>query len=769
MNSVQIDARSSARHRAVRAGTPTTPQPTDLGSFGRWGRFVARRRRSVLIAFIAGLVLAGALGSQMFGALKTAGYVDQGSESAKARTALERTLGVSDPALAIAVEVPGGIDNPAGAAQATAVVARIGSQKGVTSTISYWTSGKPAALRGSDRRTGQVLVYADHLDDAAKSTLARTVAETYGGTRGGLSVYVGGSAAFADSITTHITDDLARAESIAIPITLVLLLLVFGSVVSAGLPFSVAAGSIVGSFAAVWIVTTLTDVSVFALNLITGLGLGLGIDYALLVVNRFREELHAGRSVEDSVARTVATAGRTVAVSGVTVAVVLGALLFFPQYFLRSFGYAGIAVTLLAVVTALTALPALLAVLGRRVDRFTVRRGSLAPTDVGFWSRVARFVMRRPWPVFLGAVLLLLALAVPALSASFGQADARVLPASDRAARANAVLAERFPGQEASPVEVVLPGAAGDPAGVRAYARQLSLLDGVTRVTTPSDVVVKGAFVARQPQATRPPQAAGYVAGRDVRVSVVSDVEPRSSAGEGLVARVRGVVSPALPPAGSALKEARLVGGMAAEYTDSQHAIARRGGWALAWVALATMVVLFLFTGSVVLPLKAVVLNVLSLSATLGVLVWVFQDGHLQWLVGDFTITHSIDTSMAVLVAVVAFALSMDYEVFLLSRIKEEHDAGRSNAEAVALGLQRSGRIVTAAAVLLAVVFASFVTSGVTNIKQLGLGVAFAILLDATLVRGLLVPAFMHLAGDWNWWAPRPLARLHARVGLREG
>lgn len=757
MNSVQIDTPRAdrARHRL------DEPRPEhSTGLFAAWGAFVVRRRRFVLVAFIAGLALAAALGSQMFGALKTAGYDDPGSESAAARQALERSFGVQDPVLALAVEIEAGIDDPAGAAAATRLVQALADEPGVTGSLSYWTSGRPDALRGTDERTGQVLLYADGLDEAEQMDLARAVGEEYGGRSAdgadgeGVSVYVGGFAAVSDSITENVTQDLARAESIAIPITVVLLLIIFGSVVSAGLPFSVAAGAIVGSFATIWLITLATDVSVFALNLITGLGLGLGIDYALLVVNRFREELHAGRSVEDSVVRTVATAGRTVVVSGVTVAVVLASLTFFPQYFLKSFGYAGVAVTLLAVVTAVTALPALLAILGSRVDRWKVRRGELAPSDEGLWSRVARFVMRRPWPVLLASLALLLTLAVPALSATFSQVDARVLPASDPAATASQVLADRFPGREATPVEIVLPGSAGDVEGVREYAQNLSRLDGVTRVVTPADVVVDGVVVAPSPQ----PDA--FTAGQDVRVEVIADVEPRSVEGQALIGDVRGIAAPSADA---------LVGGAAAEYTDSQAAIADRGVWALAWVALATLVVLFLFTGSVLLPIKAVVLNVVSLGATLGVLVWIFQEGHLRWLVGDFTVTGTIDTSMAVLIAVTAFALSMDYEVFLLSRIKEEHDAGRDNTEAVAIGLQRSGRIVTAAAVLLAVVFASFVTSGVTSIKQLGLGVALAILVDATIVRGLLVPAFMRLAGRWNWWAPAPLARLHARVGLREG
>jgi putative drug exporter of the RND superfamily len=749
MNSVQITGRP--------AGPAPTPVPAAelRGPFAALGRFVVRRRRLTLAGFLVGLVVATVLGSQMFTALQSAGYDDPGSESAKALTATQQTFGVQDPVVVLAVESPAGIDDPAGTAAATALVGRLAEVKGVTATLSYWTSGKPDGLRGKDGRTGQVLVYAKDADDAAQMDLASTVVDRFGGRHDGLDVQVGGFATVSDSITRNVKADLARAESIAVPLTMVLLLVVFGGVVAAGLPFTVAVGSILGSFAVVWVVTTATDVSVFALNLITGLGLGLGIDYALLVVNRFREELKAGHSPDDAVVRTVATAGRTVAVSGVTVAVVLAALLFFPQYFLKSFGYAGIAATLLAVVSAVTALPALLAVLGTRVDRWKVRRGDLAPKDQGAWSTIARFVMHRPWPVLVAAVAVLAALAAPALGVAFSQADSRVLPATDPAAAASELLATRFPGQEGTPIDVVLPGAAGGTAAaVRDYAIAVSKVDGVVRVTTPADVVASGAVLAPNPQ------PAGFTAGSDVRLLVISGIAPRTLDGQDQIRAIRAVPAPG---------PERLVGGAAAQYTDSQAAIGSRGRWALLWVALATLVVLFLYTGSVLLPLKAVALNVLSLSATLGVLVWVFQEGRMRWLVGDFTVTHSIDTSMAVLIAVTAFALSMDYEVFLLSRIKEEHDAGKPTVEAVAFGLQRSGRIITAAAVLLAVVFATFVSSGVTSIKELGFGVAFAILLDATVVRGLLVPAFMRVAGRWNWWAPRPLAAVHRRFGLSEG
>src|SRR4051794_14634681 len=721
--------------------------------FERLARLVVRRPRATLVLFVLGLVVAGALGSGVFSRLQASGFDDPGSDSAKAAVQLRDGFGVGDPVAVLAVETRDGLD--AQAAQATDLVQRLQKEPGVRQVVSYWTSGHPAALAGTDGRTGQVLVFADPAATYTQNTdLAQHVLDGYGGSRSDLVVHVGGAPAINTAITDQITGDLAKADSIAIPLTMVLLVLVFGGLIAAGLPFVVAAGAVVGSFAVLFAVTLATDVSVFALNLVTGLGLGLGIDYALLVVNRFREQLAAGDAVDAAVVRTVATAGRTVFVSGLTVAITLGSLSLFPQYFLRSFAYAGIAVTLLAVASALIALPAVLALLGHRVNRLKVVRGDLAPRDTGLWATVAQRVLRSPVPVLVVVGGLLLALAAPAFGATFGQVDDRALPKDTPVTVASQIMRDQFPGREGTPVQVVVPAGVGA-AAVATYAEDLSKVGGIIRVTTPTSVVVRGAVAAPNPQ----PQTFTAASGMQ-RLALVADVDPRTPRGQQLIEDVRAVPAPA---------SGVVVGGVAAQYTDTQRGITDRLPVVLGWIALTTLVVLFLFTGSVVLPLKAIALNIVSLGATLGVLTWVFQDGNLKGLVGDFTTTGTVDTSMMVLIAILAFALSMDYEVFLLSRIKEEHDAGSDTEQSVILGLQRSGRIITAAAALLAVVFAAFVSSGVTNIKQLGLGVAFAILLDATIVRGLLVPAFMSVLGDLNWWAPAPLRALHRRIGLSEG
>jgi RND superfamily putative drug exporter len=455
------------------------------------------------------------------------------------------------------------------------------------------------------------------------------------------------------------------------------------------------------------------------------LGLGLGIDYSLLVVNRFREELHSGKSVDEAIKKTVATAGKTVFYSGLTVVITLAALMLFPLMFLKSFGYAGVTVVIMAVLGALVALPALLAILGKRIDKAVVRKGALKPKEDGRWAQTARFVMRKPVSVVVLSLVILTVLAAPIKNIVFSQVDSRVLPASNPAAYAAQLITERFPGQEGNPIEVIIPGGASKIEQINKYTQEIAKVDGVVRVGEPQ------------------------ILGNDVRVIAVHDMGPRTPTAEALIKQIRLIPSP----------DQTLIGGVAADYADTQIGIAKTMPWALTWIAIGVLLLLFVFTGSLILPIKAVILNILSLAATMGVITWIFVDGNLKWLVGDFTTTGSVDTGSIILVAVVAFGLSMDYELFLLSRIKEEHDAGRSNIESVATGLQRSARIITAAAGLLAIVFASFVLSGVTSIKMLGFGVAFAIILDATLVRALLVPALMRLFGERNWWAPKQLKR----------
>ncbi|MEY2836813.1 MAG: hypothetical protein RLZ46_195, partial [Actinomycetota bacterium] len=560
---------------------------------------------------------------------------------------------------------------------------------------------------------------------ADSEDLGKLFQEKYDGEFDGLRLYAGGVAVVGHAITKKISDDLKIAEAISIPLTFILLAFVFGALAASAMPLIVGVSAIVGAFFILYLISLFTAVSVYSLNLTTGMGLGLGIDYALLMVNRFREELKKGKSVDESVITTMATAGKTVFYSGLTVLVTMVSLTFFPLPFLKSFGYAGVSVVALAVVGAIFGLPPILAMMGKRINKGPVRKSAMEPKEDGRWADTARFVMRRPVPIVLLSLIALGIMAAPLQNISFSQGDSRMLPASNPAAIATAIQTERFPGQTGTPIEIITFDGANKVDALNDYANRISQVEGIVGVV--------------------PPQ----VIGEDVRIVAYQSMLPRTPESQKLIHDLRDVKAPA----------GTLIGGVAADYTDSQDGISRTLPWAFGWIAISVLLLVFVFTGSIILPIKAVVLNVLSLAATMGVLTWVFIDGNLQWLVGSFTVTGSLDTSIVILIAVVVFGLSMDYELFLLSRIREEHLEGRSNVESVATGLQRSARIITAAAVLLAVVFAAFVTSGVTSIKTMGFGVALAVLLDATLIRALLVPALMRLMGERNWWAPKGLQR----------
>jgi RND superfamily putative drug exporter len=696
--------------------------------FAGLGRFIVRRKKSVLILFIVGILAAGGVGSLAFSKLDSGGYSDLSSESAKAYDYLTEKFKVQEPAAILVVDTQARtVNDPAVFAEAAALETKVKAVAGVARTLSYWSTGGAPAMKAADDKAAFLFIYTDpdSNDWDSLGKIGEVIQDKFDGKQGNFVVYASGGGVITHAINSKIQSDLALAEAIAIPLTFLLLIFVFGTMVASAMPLVVGVSAILGSFLIIYIFTLFTDVSVFALNLITGLGLGLGIDYALLIVNRFREELHAGKSVDESVINTVATAGKTVFYSGLTVLVTMASLLLFPLNFLKSFGYAGVSVISLAVLGALIPLPALLAILGHKVDKGVVRRAGITPKEDGRWAHTARNVMKRPVPVVIGSLLVLGILAAPISNIAFSQVDARVLPQSDPAAVASSVIDERFTGLEGSPIEVVIPEGAGQEIEINNFLARVQGVYGISRV--------------------------GQIEyfGSDVRVQVISIEPSRTLEAQRIIHEIRELPAPS----------GTLIGGAAADFTDSQDGIARTLPWALGWIALSVFILIFVFTGSIILPIKAVLLNGFSLIATLGAITWIFIDGHLKWLVGDFTVTGTLDTGSVILVAVVVFGLSMDYELFLLSRIREEHLDGKSNIESVAKGLQRSARIITAAALLLAVVFAAFMTSGVTSIKMLGFGVAFAVLLDATLIRALLVPALMRLFGERNWWAPKTLQR----------
>lgn len=694
--------------------------------FEKLGHLVVRRRKSMLAFFIIGILTAGTVGSLVFSRLDSGGYSDPNSDSYQVYNYLHDTLKIADPNVVVVVDSGDSpINDPSIAAKARLLEAEMAKVSGVTKTLSYWSTGGEKTLVAKDGKAAYILVYSKAEAFTPESQeMGNYFQKNFDGKRDGLSIYSGGVGVVGNAINEKISKDLALAEAISIPLTFILLVLVFGAMVASAMPLIVGVSAILGAFFILYLISLITSVSIYALNLTTGMGLGLGIDYALLMVNRFREELHRGKSIEDSIVGMMSSAGKTVFYSGLTVLVTLFSLTFFPLPFLKSFGYAGVSVVAIAVAGALFGLPPILALLGNKVDKGVIRKSAITHKDDGRWAQTARLVMKRPVAVVLVSLIILGVLAAPIKNIAFSQGDSRILPASNPAAVATALQESRFASNIAT-VDFVIVNGAGKENEISNYIEEIKKVSGIVSVSSPQ------------------------IISNDIRVVAYESMLPRSPEAQKLIHDLREIDAP----------QGTLIGGAAADYTDSQDAIANTLPWALGWIAISVLILLFVFTGSIILPIKAVLLNVMSLTATLGVLTWVFVDGHLQWLVGSFTITGSLDTSIGILIAVVVFGLSMDYELFLLSRIREEHLLGKSNVESVATGLQRSARIITAAAVLLAVVFAAFITSGVTSIKTMGFGVAFAVLLDATLIRALLVPALMRLLGERNWWAPKAMQR----------
>ena len=721
----------------------------------RLALWVVRRRVAVLIGTLVVFVVAGAAGGGVAAHLSSGGFDDPGSESFKADRVLATQFGGGQPNTVLLVTAKhGSVDDPAVQAAGLALTSELAHEQGVPVAASYWSLGNVPPLRRRDGRQALILVRVAGNQDAVNKRMV-TLTPRYTLNTGVLSVRVGGFAEVFREVGTTIQDDLKRAESIALPVTLILLVLVFGSLVAASLPLGIGALAVVGTFLVLRLLASVTTVSIFSLNLTTAMGLGLAIDYSLFVVSRFREELRGGLSPHEAVVRTTTTAGRTVLFSAFTVAASLAALLVFPLAFLRSFAYAGVAVVLIAAAGAVVVLPALLAVLGERVNKLAVFHRPVKPVGEGFWHRVAMMVMKRPVPIATSVIVVLLFLGGPFLGIKFGLPDDRVLPASAPGRQVSDTIRSGFASQEAFAVSVVAANS-GDPQqhrqSISAYASTLSAIRGVARVDA-----LTGSYIGGHQVFPSTPASARFARPDGTFLSVVPAVEPMSAKGEQLVRSIRAVPAPFRVQAT----------GVSAQLVDSKHSLFTKLPVAGLIIAVITFTVLFLLFGSLLVPAKAVVLNLLSLTATFGAMVWIFQQGHLSKALG-FTPTGLLDTTTPILMFCVAFGLSMDYEVFLLSRIKEAHDDGHDNVSSVAIGLEQTGRIVTAAAALLAVVFIAFATSRVTFIKLFGIGLTMAVLMDATLIRAVLVPAFMRLAGNANWWAPAPLRRIHDRFGISE-
>jgi RND superfamily putative drug exporter len=716
--------------------------------FETLGRVVYRRRRWVVALALAFVAFAGIWGTGVFGAMTGGGFDDPDSESSLAGEVAERELGrAGGDVLVLYSSDELTVDDPAYADAVEQSLAALPDDV-VEASVTFFGTGAPQLVSEDRSATYALLTLAG--DEDQRTEGLELIEDRL--TAPGLEVQLGGGTTINRDINEQVSADIARAEMISLPILAVLLVLIFGSVAAAGLPLAIGVVAILGAFAALRGFSTVTDVSIFAVNVVTITGLGLAIDYGLFMVSRFREEIRRQPDTETALARTMATAGRTVAVSGVTVAISLAGLLVFPQVFLRSMGFGGMSAVLIAMLAALTLLPALLAMLGPKVDALSVRPwlrrvlhrpaevATSAADDHGAWARIAHSVMRRPvvYTVVVTAVLVFLAL--PFLRVQFGGIDERALPEGTESRVVSETIQADFPASERGPIAaiVTLPDAVDSPAGgaaLQSYVEQVAAVPGVDGAT------VAGA------------------AGDTARVDIAYAGDPLSTDARDLVGEIRAVPA---PDGGEAL-----VGGQTAALADLLDSLAELLPWMALFVVATTFVLLFLAFGSLVLPVKAVVMNVLSLGASFGALVWIFQEGHLSGFL-DFTPTGFVEATQPILVLAIVFGLSMDYEVFLMSRIREEYDRTGDNTTAVATGLQRTGGIITSAALLLLVVIGAFSLSGITFIKMIGVAMLIAIVVDATVVRILLVPATMRLLGRANWWAPGPLGRLYARYGIRE-
>jgi trehalose monomycolate/heme transporter len=708
--------------------------------FEAWGRALYRRRRLALIAALLFAVFAGVWGTGVFAKLSSGNdFTPPDSQSQQEQNLADQTFGRNEADVVVLYQSQHlTVTDPAYRQAVTAALAGLPRQD-VAGVTTYWSTGDPALVSANRHDTYAVLQLAG-ADDATRQKTYKAIENDLTPAAlaaAGLTARAGGTVATEVAITKEVTADIAKAEGFSLPVLLILLMVIFGSLAAASMPVAIGGLAILGSFTVLRLLTLTTTVSIYAVNITTILGLGLAIDYGLFIVTRFREELNRQPTVEDAVARTVATAGRTVAVSGVTVAVALTSLMLFPENFLQSMGYGGVATVAVDLLAALTVLPALLAVLGPRVNALRIRRPVRKPPAAeasGAWYRLANSVMRRPVAYVTVIVIVLLALGAPFLKISWGGVDARALPSTATVRQVQDVLDSDFPANSTDPIEVLITGRVTHQE-LAAYTRHVDAIQGVTGAQ------VTGA------------------AGGTTRIDIGYTPTTVSTQARHIVGEIRGLA----PPAGATV----LVGGTTAQLVDELGSLGATLPWMALLVGLSTFVLLFLAFGSVVLPVKAIVMNILSLSATFGVIVWIFQWGHLSHLL-QFTATGSIEPTMPILMLAVIFGLSMDYEVFLLSRIREVYDQTGDNTASIATGLQRTGGVITSLAGLLIIVVGSFSASGVSFIKLMGVGMIVALLVDASVVRVLLVPATMRLLGRANWWAPGPLGRFYARFGIKE-
>jgi len=703
--------------------------------FDSLARFADGRAKRIGLAALVFFLVAGAVGGGVANRLDPYGADDPATETVQAQERLE-DAGLRVPAV-IAVVENAPVAKPSTRQRVEALEAEVRRRADVASVTGYYDTHSPAFVS----RDGDSTYFAVALKPTEDKEVQEAGADVADQLEGKPGVVVGGFAVAQEQVNKQVEEDLRKAEMLAFPLLFLLSLLFFRSLVASVLPLMIGGLAIVGTFLILRIASEFGSISIFALNLTTALGLGLAIDYSLFIVSRYREEIAKSGPGLEAMRRVLATAGRTVFFSSLTVAAALASLLVFPQRFLYSMGLGGSLVALFAALISLTVLPAVLTLLGNRVNagapKFLQRRAEAdaRPAQTGFWYRLSRFVMRRPIPVATLSALFLIILGLPFFGIKFNTVDPTVLPESASARQAYDTVSQQFPPYHDTPIWLDVEG--GGPKAAAAVAAAVRRVDGVAEVAPPRRL------------------ADGVTA-----VQVISAHPFASEASQSTVHAIRDLQ----PPAGATV----MVSGASADFVDFQSSLARHLPIALAIVIAATLIILFLMTGSVVLPIKSLLMNFLNLSAVFGLLVLIFQDGRLEGFL-DYSSPGAIEQTMPILLFAVAFGLSTDYAVFLLSRIKEARDNGASDSESVAIGLERTGRIVTAAALLFAVAMGAFATSKIIFIKENGVGTALAVLIDASIIRALLVPSLMELLGKWNWWAPRPLRRLHERWGIGEG
>ncbi|WP_328915291.1 MULTISPECIES: MMPL family transporter [unclassified Streptomyces] len=717
---------------------------------------LAKPKRILLVTLLV-VLCAGSVAGGLTSRLTMGGYESSSTQSAKAATVLQDTFKQGEPNLTLLVTDPRGIDDPAVAEAGQALTQQLAGEKDVTNVVSYWSSGKATALRGTAGKQALVLARINgdfnHVVDRADQ-----LRKSYTGKVQGLHVELGGNALMWKENTSQATKDSTKAESIVFPVVMIVLVLIFGSLVAAAFPLAVAFATMLLVMGLLWALTFFMEASNFVSNVTTFLGLGLAIDYSLLFMTRYREERGLGAELPEAIRTTIRTVGRTVIFSATTLAVSFAALLALPFTMFRSLAVGALLTALAAAAGTLIIVPSLLVWAGPRVEKFRLVRRRARPVQdgEGFWHRLAVFVMRRPVPVLLVVLAFLTLLGSPVFGMKLRLPDEQVLPKSAQSATVLQEIHKGFNTQEQQAIQVVATGI-GSPssrtADIDAYAQRLSGIPGVARVDALTGSYARSVLVA-------PPTAGSqqFAAADATYLSVVPSVDGYSQQGKALVGRLHAAKAPFKV----------ILGGAPAVSVDTFRILADRLPISLAILVIGSFILLFLLTGSVLLPLKAIVLSTLSLAATFGALVFIFQNGHLQWLVGGFIVTGAITWTVPVLVFAISFGLSMDYEVFMLSRIKEEYDRTGNNEQAVAVGLERVGKVVTYAALLLSIVFVALATSSISYLKAIGIGLPLAVLMDATLIRGAMLPALMRLMGRANWWAPGPLRRFHQRFGISE-